>query len=296
MSRSHRPTRRALPGLALLVVALLAGVVGESGAQTPGLLRVSAIPGESPTEVARRFVPLGRYLEKELEMRVEWVPGTDYDLVVDAVVNRRVDLAVLGGFALVRANQRSGGKIIPLVQREGDGNYRSVFITRVGSGIRRLEDLKGRTLSFGPATSTSGHLMPRAALLAAKIDPDASLKHIVFSSAHDGTVAAVASGKVDAGAVNLYLWERLVAEKKVDSSVVTVFFTTPPFYDANWSVHADMPVATREAIKAAFLKLNAATPEGREVLDLQRATKYVPTRIENYNGIKAAAENAGLLK
>lgn len=138
--------------------------------------------------------------------------------------------------------------------------------------------------------------MPRAALLAAKIDPDASLKHIVFSSAHDGTVAAVASGKVDAGAVNLYLWERLVAEKKVDSSVVTVFFTTPPFYDANWSVHADMPVATREAIKAAFLKLNAATPEGREVLDLQRATKYVPTRIENYNGIKAAAENAGLLK
>ena len=40
---------------------------------------------------------------------------------------------------------------------------------------------------------------------------------------------------------------------------------------------------------------DASTPEGKEILDLQRATKFVPTKAENYEGIKGAARNAGLL-
>jgi phosphonate transport system substrate-binding protein len=57
-----------------------------------------------------------------------------------------------------------------------------------------------------------------------------------------------------------------------------------------------MPAALREKITQAFLDLNQNTPEGAEILKLQRATKFVTTRAENYVGIKAAAENAGLLK
>ena len=71
-------------------------------------------------------------------------------------------------------------------------------------------------MSFGSASSTSGHLMPRSLLLAAGIDPDRDFKRVAYSGAHDATVAAVASGKVDAGALNIWVWERLVADKKVD--------------------------------------------------------------------------------
>ncbi|HEY1399338.1 putative selenate ABC transporter substrate-binding protein [Roseateles sp.] len=286
---------RALRAL-VIVTVLAAGAGGSALAQRQQVLRVTIVPGESPTEITRKFAPLGRYLEKELRMKIEWTPIADYDAVVDAMVDRKIDLAVLGGFTLVQANVRSGGRIIPLVQRESDASFRSVFITRTGSGISRLEDLKGRTFSFGPRSSTSGHLMPRAFLLAAKVRPDIDLQAVSFSAAHDATVAAVASGTVDAGALNIYVWERLVAGGKVDTSAVRVFFTTPPYDDASWSVHADIPVAVREAIKAAFLKLSPSTPEGREVLEQQSATRYVPSRIENYQRIKAAAENAGLLK
>jgi len=106
----------------------------------------------------------------------------------------------------------------------------------------------------------------------------------------------VASGKVDAGALNISVWEKLVAERKVDPAKVRVFHTTPAYHDYNWTVHADMPAATREALAKAFLELTPATPEGREILALQRATRFVPTRIENYQGIEAAARSAGLLK
>lgn len=286
---------RVLHGVVAMTL-IAAGAVGASAAQAQQVLRVTAIPDESPTELARKFAPLGKYLEKEVGVKVEWTPVTDYAAAVEAVVNKKIDLAWFGGFTFVQANVRSGGKIVPLVQREEDEKFRSVFITDAKSGIGKLEDLKGRTLSFGSASSTSGHLMPRSFLLAAKINPDTDLKRISFSGAHDATVAAVASGKVDAGALNISVWEKLVAEKRVDTSAVKVFFTTPPYYDYNWSVHADMPAATREKLQAAFLKLNASTPEGREILELQRATRFVPTRPDNYAGIKAAAENAGLLK
>ena len=259
------------------------------------VLRVTAIPDEAPTELARKAAPLMKYLERKTGKKVEFTPVTDYAAAVEALVNRQVDLAWFGGFTFVQANQRSGGKIVPLVQREEDEKFRSVFIT-TNPAIKSLADLKGHTLSFGSQSSTSGHLMPRNALLKAGLDPDKDLKRIAFSGAHDATAAAVAAGKVDAGALNISVWDELVSEKKVDTAKVHVFYTTPPFYDYNWSVHADMPAALREQLARAFLELSAETPEGSQILKLQRATRFVPTRPANYTGIEAAARNAGLLK
>jgi phosphonate transport system substrate-binding protein len=265
-------------------------------AQAQQVLRVSAIPDEAPTELARKFEPLGKYLESRLGMKIEWTPVTDYAAAVETLVNKKIDLAWFGGFTFVQSSVRSGGKTLPLVQREEDTAFKSVFITSADSGIKSLEDLKGKTFSFGSQSSTSGHLMPRSFLLGAKIDPDKDMKRVSFSGAHDATIAAVASGKVDAGAVNISVWNKFVEDKKVDTAAVKVFYTTPAYYDYNWTVHADMPAALRDKISQAFLDLNPATPQGAEILKLQRASKFVATRVENYNGIKAAAENAGLLK
>ncbi len=259
------------------------------------VLRLTAIPDEAPTELARKAAPLVKYLEGRLSMKVEFTPVSDYAAAVEALVNKQVDVAWFGGFTFVQANVRSGGKIIPLVQREEDTKFRSVFIT-ADPAIKALADLKGHTLSFGSPSSTSGHLMPRSVLLDAKVDPDTDLKRVAFSGAHDATIAAVAAGKVDAGALNISVWDKFVADKKVDTSKVRVFYTTPPYFDYNWSVHADMPVALREKLAKAFLDLNSNTPEGKEVLELQRATRFISTQPANYKGIEAAAHSAGLLK
>jgi len=285
---------KRLLGLAAFTLFAATGALAQT--VTPGVLRVTAIPDESPTELARKFEPLGKYLEAKLGMKVEWTPVTDYAAAVETLVNRKIDLAWFGGFTFVQANVRSNGKMIPLAQREEDERFKSVFITDAKSGINTLEDLKGKTLSFGSASSTSGHLMPRSFLLAAKINPDTDLKRINFSGAHDATIAAVASGKVDAGALNISVWEKFVANRRVDTEQVKVFYTTPPYYDYNWTVHAAMPAELRNKLQQAFLALDPNTPQGKEILALQGATRFVPSQPDNYNGIRAAAENAGLLK
>lgn len=277
-------------------VALIASSSWAAHAQsgTDKVLRVTAIPDESPTELARKAAPLMKYLSDKLGMKVEFTPVTDYSAAVETLVNGKTDLAWFGGFTFVQANTRSGGKVIPLVQREEDERFKSVFIT-ADPAIKTLADLKGKTLSFGSQSSTSGHLMPRSFLLAAGVEPDRDLKRVAFSGAHDATVAAVSSGKVDAGALNISVWDKLTEEKKVDASRVRVFYTTPSYYDYNWSVSSDMPVSVRDKIKQAFLDLDPKTPEGKAILELQRATRFVPTKPENYKGIETAAKNAGLL-
>ena len=273
------------------MMALL--TVFSASAQTT--LRITTIPEEAATEQIRKFTPLASYLEKQLGMKVEFTPVTDYPAAVESLVNKKVDLAWLGGFTFVQANIRSGGKVIPLAQREEDTRFQSVFIAKTSSQIQKLSDMKGKQVSFGSQSSTSGHLMPRSFLLQAGIDPDQDFKRVAFSGAHDATIASVVSGKVDAAALDITVWKKFVAENKVDTQAVNVFYTTPTYFNYNWSVHADMPAALREKIKAALLALNPATPEHAEILKLNRATRYVPTTPENYKGLESAARSAGLL-
>lgn len=275
--------------------AVVAFSAAAAQAQTATVLRVSAIPDEAPTELQRKFKPLGEYLEKKIGMKVEFTPVTDYAASVEALINKKIDLVWFGGFTFVQAKDRSKNQITPLVQRAEDETFKSVFIT-TKKDINKLEDLKGKTFSFGSESSTSGHLMPRSFLLAAHINPDTDLKRIAFSGAHDATVAAVAGGKVDAGALNISVWEKLIAEKKVNPAVVRVFYTTPGYFDYNWSVRTDMNADLRKKISDAFLALDPKNPQDKAILDLQRASKFIPTKAGNYAAIEVAAQNAGLLK
>jgi phosphonate transport system substrate-binding protein len=277
-----------------ILCVLLFSTSFSLSAQT--VLRVTTIPEEAATEQIRKFGPLTKYLERTVGMKVDFVPVNDYPAAVEALVNKQVELVWFGGFTYVQAQIRSGGKIIPIAQREEDTSFRSVFITQTNSGIKRLADLKGKQVSFGSQSSTSGHLMPRSFLLEAGIDPDKDFKRVAYSGAHDATIAAVVNGRVDAAALDITVWRKFVTENKVDTTKVDVFYTTPPYFNYNWSVHADMPAPLREKITAALLNLNMNNPEGKEILTLNRATKYIPTKPENYKGLENAGRSAGLIR
>lgn len=281
---------------AFLASAALASLTAFTGlAQAQSVFRVTTIPEEAATEQVRKFTPLANYLEKTLGVKVEFTPVSDYPAAVETLVNKKVDLVWFGGFTFVQANLRSGGKVVPLAQREEDTKFQSVFIAKTESGIKSLADMKGKQISFGSQSSTSGHLMPRSFLLQANINPEKDFRRIAYSGAHDATIASVVSGKVDAAALDITVWKKFVNENKVDTKAVDVFFTTPGYFNYNWSVHSDMPAAMQAKVKAALLALDPANPEHAEILKLNRATRYIATTPDNYKGLEAAARSAGLL-
>lgn len=278
-------------------LALAAGIalsVSAVFAQAADVLKVSAIPDEAPTELLRKFKPLGAYLEQELGMKVEFVPVADYAAVVEALAADRIDMAWLGGFTFVQARLKTGNAV-PLVQREQDAEFTSKFITS-DPAVKSLQDLKGKTFAFGSVSSTSGSLMPRYFMLQDGIKPEDFFSRVAYSGAHDATAAWVQAGKADAGVLNASVWQKLVDAGKVDTDKVKVFATTPTYYDYNWTVRGNLDADLQAKIKAAFLALDPANPEHKAILDLQAASRFIETQPENYAGIEEAARAAGLLK
>jgi phosphonate transport system substrate-binding protein len=281
------------PALLSLITVGLLNLTGPAAAQTQ-TLRVSAIPDENPTELLRKFKPLGAYLEKELAMKVAWTPVNDYPAVVEGLAGKKIDLAWLGGFTFVQVRHRTGNAI-PIAQRAEDEKFISRYIVPVASPAKSLQDLKGKTFAFGSPSSTSGHLMPRYFLLKDGINPDKDFSRVAFSGAHDATVAFVASGRADAGVLNASVLDRLIEKGDANAKAVRVLATTPPYYDYNWTVRGDLDPALVKKLTDAFLKLDPANPAHKEIMDLQRASKFIPTKPENYRGIEDAARAAGLL-
>jgi len=277
-------------------LALALALAAPAHAQTPGVLRVSAIPDEAPTELQRKFKPLGDYLKKETGMDVQFTPVTDYAAVVEGLATNKIDLAWLGGFTFVQAKLRTSGGVVPIVQRAEDAKFTSRFIVPVNSTAKTLADLKGKTFAFGAPSSTSGSLMPRYYLLQAGIDPERDFKSVAFSGAHDATVAFVAAGRAEAGVLNASVMDKLVETKNPNAEKVRVLAVTPPFYDYNWTVRPGLDPALTKKLTEAFLKLDAAMPADKEIMDLQRATKFIPTQASNYDGIESSGRAAGLIK
>ena len=279
-------------------LALAAGLALSFSALTShaaDTLRVSAIPDEAPTELLRKFKPLGAYLEQRLGMKVEFVPVADYPAVVEALATDRLDMAWLGGFTFVQVNLKTGNAV-PLVQREQDAKFTSKFITS-DPNVKTLADLKGKTFAFGSVSSTSGSLMPRYFMLKNdNIKPESYFSRVAYSGAHDATAAWVQAGKVDAGVLNASVWDKLVAAGKVDTNKVKVFATTPSYYDYNWTVRGSLEPALKARIKQAFLDLDPAKPDDKVILDLQAASRFIETSPDNYKGIEEAARAADLLK
>jgi phosphonate transport system substrate-binding protein len=286
---------RPLAATAALLAALVATATGAH-AQAGGVLRVSAIPDEAPTELQRKFKPLGEYLKQATGLDVQFIPVTDYAAVVEGLASNKIDLAWLGGFTYVQARHRTNGGVVPIAQRAEDAKFTSRFIVPVGSTAKTLADLKGKTFAFGSPSSTSGSLMPRYYLLQAGIDPERDFKSVAFSGAHDATVAFVASGRAEAGVLNASVLDKLVETHNANAEKVRVLAVTPPYFDYNWSVRPGLDPALTKKLTDAFLKLDPAQPAMKEIMDLQRASKFIPTQNSNYDAIEAAARSAGLLK
>jgi phosphonate transport system substrate-binding protein len=228
-------------------------------------------------------------------VKVTYTPVTDYGAAVRALVAGKVDFAWLGGFTHVLS--RNQGDMVPLVMRSIDKQFKSAFIASTASGINGPDDLKGKTFAFGSKSSTSGRLMPQHFLETRfNITPKKDFRAVMFSGSHPATVKMVEGGRVQAGALNNAIWERLNKEGKVDASRVRRIWVTPEYVDYVWTARKAVPKEIRAAFVKAFLDLDGSKPDDREILGLQRAKSFVTASPSDFDAIENAAKSIGLLK
>jgi phosphonate transport system substrate-binding protein len=268
----------------------------STGVLAQQTIRLSGIPDENPTELQRKYEPMVQHLEKQLGVKVQYVPVIDYGAAVSALAAGKIDFAWLGGFTFVQSKVLAGAQ--PVVMRDIDRKFKSVFIASTGSGITKPEQIRGKTFAFGSKSSTSGHLFPRYFLKKEfGIDPDKDFSGPpLFSGAHDATAKMVESGKVQAGALNIEVWARLLEGNKIDKSKVTEIWTTPEYVDYVWAARKDLSPQLVEKFAKAFLTLDAKRAADKQVLDIQGAQQFVRANPQDFDVIEQVARSTGLLK
>ncbi|WP_199307207.1 phosphate/phosphite/phosphonate ABC transporter substrate-binding protein [Alkalinema sp. FACHB-956] len=249
---------------------------------SPVALRIGVQPTYNKADQEAMIKPLDAHLEKVLGQQVDFIIAKDYRDGVDMLVDGRANAFYGGVVSYFEALER-GANVIPLVAPIDADTvrpwYRSCFIVAVNSPIKTLKDLKGKRVAFVNRSSTSGYLIPVAALKQEGIDPDRNFAQVMFGGTHTETEALLATNQVDAIATNLSTYDQWKKEGKAENA--RVIWQSDPVPHAPVMVSRDMPPELLEKLTEAFL----TTPVGIQDLMGAKSAGYTLVEPEDYNSI-----------
>jgi phosphonate transport system substrate-binding protein len=197
----------------------------------------------------------------------------------------------MGPSTYITAHEVSGAKVLVKALNNGKPFHRSVVITKESSGIRTLEEIKGKSFAFGDVASTSSHIVPRAMLLAAGVDIK-DLLYYNYLGYHEDVIKAVMGGDFDAGGVM-----ETMALKYTDTGI-RVLKTSEDIPEFNVAAAGSLNSKTMTDVKGALISLDAATAEGRAVLRAinENYTGFTEASDEDFGKIRQMMSLLGLLK
>jgi phosphonate transport system substrate-binding protein len=288
-------TRRfVLVGLALGIGTMLTGGVSSADAQ-PKSLHLVLTPSQKPTDLLVAGEKFGVALGKLVGIPVRVTVASDYAAVVEALRNKTADLAFLHPAGYVLANREAKAMIIAQDQWHGNTSYRSRIFVRKDSGIKTLEELRGKTIAFVDPTSTSGYVWPMVLLIKRGLvqnrDPRTFFKEAVFSGAHDAALQALLNGHVDAIASFDQMREQYLKDP-AERERVTWVAETDPIPEGGIAGREGLDPSVVAKVKAALLQMRG--PEYAQLLkDLYDIDGFEPVDDRIYEPVRAAMDLLG---
>lgn len=282
------PSRPLTAFLALCVVfgSFVAGCSHQNAAPQPQTLRVGVLPTDAPEALRARHGPLLESIQDTIGVPTELVIPKDYDEILQMFHDRRIDMAYFGGYSYVLAHDRDGA--VPLVMRDVDRRFTSVFLVRSENHAARLEDLKGARLSFGARLSTSGHLMPRVFLRQRGMVPEVFFRETLYSGGHDTTAYWVRDGRVDVGVASADIVRKMFRDGRLSQGAVRILWETPTYPDYVWAIHPDFSPRLASQIQDCLLALFRDEAKDRHVLEAADAGSFLPALDSDFDRLRPA--------
>lgn len=236
------------------------------------------------------YRPLAAWLESRLGRKVVLRTVDTWEGLAKSLAAGETDIALMGPWGYVLANNEAGAQAVSTILYEGKPEYRAIMVTHPRSGIRSIDDLKGRSFAFGDKGSTSGYLIPVHEFQKRGIDPDTHFSHVIYTK-HQAIETQVARGELDAGADYNRNRDAMIAQGLIKAEDSRIFWTSAPL--PNDAVAVSETLA-RDAAFVARLRA-ALEAVGAE---LARNPQLLPARYTGFvnsdNAAYAAIRDAGL--
>jgi phosphonate transport system substrate-binding protein len=291
--------RHTPPGWIALLLSLCLLSCGDSG-KSAKVLRIGFVPAEDAQQVMQNAQPIVDILQKQLGLEIQAFVAADYTGVVEALRVNKLDIAFLTPASYVLAKNEANVRVILKSERKGIPSYYAAIITRADSGIKTLDDLRGKRFAFGDALSTTGNIFPRKMFKERGIDPTRDFKQILYSGGHDATVLAVLNGKVDAGATYANspdsqdsAWMRYLKNPQDVKKIRAIAFSEPIPAD-NLVINGNLDERIARRVEESFLELSR-DPKGKQMMrDLYQIDGFVPATDRDYDSVRQAFDIAGI--
>ncbi|MNR77835.1 Phosphate-import protein PhnD precursor [compost metagenome] len=282
---------RVFPLLALLSV-LISTSVAASECERPSRLNFSLVPqSDLQTELAN-LKPLFNDLQMALAIPVDVVTPTSYGAVIEDMLSGAVDLARLGPAAYVSAKKQDPGiTAFATVARKAsergasDSFYYSVLIVRKASPFQTIESLRGKKVALVDPDSTSGALIPRHVFSRLVKTPlEKYFSQVVYSGAHDQSLANLKQGKIDAAFIsssNLNMPNPSIGVKPEDFRTV---WRSAPIPRNPFVLRSGLCADIKQKIIAVFL--DGGGNANQNLMRKLGATHFVPVSDKDYQIVR----------
>lgn len=260
--------------LCLALGVFATGCPRQSETAQPRTLRVGVLPTDAPEVLREQHGPLLASIQRATDIPTELVIPADDDDLVRMFHERSIEAAYFGGYTYVLARERDGA--VPLVIRDVDLRFTSVFLVRPDNPAERLEDLKGARFSFGAPRSTSGHLMPRSFLSDRGIVPEQFFAETRYADGHDATAYWVRDGTVDVGVADAAVIRTMLRDRRLAQRDLKILWETPVYPDSVWAVQRNLAPRLALKIQDALMDLSRDDPEQRRILAAAGARSFLP--------------------
>jgi len=289
-----------LVSMVLLASLLLTGCAtgagsGEDANKWPDKIIFGYLPNE---EASDENMKQGRDMLMEamtdfLGVPVEIYICSDYNAVIEAMRNEKVHIAQFGPFSYIIANERSQAEAVCVTAANTDSAvYYSYLVTHVDSGIKNIEDIRGKTMSFVDPASTSGNLVPRATIVAnLGVKPEdidtGVFSSVQFAGSHENSFLAAANKSVDVAAVSSSTYVKTIDKGLVKAEDIHIIFKSDPIPSSPVAVYGGLP----EDLKAKIIEF-FHTYDNPEYFTLRKeeGKKFIPVDDAMYDCIRDIAE------
>lgn len=257
----------------------------------PASITIGIIPGGNPENLREQSVELAKELQNTLNIPVNIYISKNYAGLIEAMKTQKVDFAFFSSMTYVFAEKEAKAKVL-LKKVWNQPYYYSAVIARKDSKIKKLEDLKGKSIAFVDEDSSSGYLYPQVALKAKGLTMK-DFKEVAFTGNHQASIDFIENGKVDAAAVfsddekgKTGAWVQFAKNKKIKYRILWVsepipndpFCVRQDFYDQYPKVTHSLMFALIDLVEQTANKSKFSEILGSHDLMPATSRQYDPVR------------------
>lgn len=278
------------------ILFVFLGVGGTVLAESPlendpeDLLYFSLIPKKNVDQQILELHPLLQLLEEKLQRTIKIIRPQSYQTVIEGILSRAIDFAILGpaSYARARARDNSVEAFASFAQKKGfitprGSYYNSVLFTLQERGFGTVADLKGKKVAFTDPASTSGSVIPDmefSEYVGGSLESFWGTR--IYTGSHDRSITAVLRRHVDAAFVSSSRIDEAVHKGRVRPDQVVILWRSKPIHRDPFVFSGGVDESLRNQIRGIML---SASPRLKVILNEMQLAGIVAVNNEDYQAI-----------